>query len=50
MMRFHTGYPLDEGDLHDVLVLHERFGLAIPADYEELLRRAAPAAAAAGAS
>ena len=40
MMRFHTGYPLDEGDLHDVLVLHERFGLAIPADYEELLRSA----------
>jgi lincosamide nucleotidyltransferase A/C/D/E len=39
MMRFHTGHPLDEADLHDVLVLLERFGLAIPADYDELMRR-----------
>jgi lincosamide nucleotidyltransferase A/C/D/E len=39
MMSFHTGYPLDEDDLHDILVLHERFGLPIPADYDELRRR-----------
>jgi lincosamide nucleotidyltransferase A/C/D/E len=38
MMDFHTGYPLDERDLRDVLALHERFGLAIPAGYDELLR------------
>ena len=30
LMSFHTGYPPDEGDLHDVLALHERFDLAIP--------------------
>jgi lincosamide nucleotidyltransferase A/C/D/E len=39
MMRFHTGYPLDADDLHDVLALHERFGLPIPADYDDLRSR-----------
>jgi lincosamide nucleotidyltransferase A/C/D/E len=32
-MRSHTGYELDENDFHDVLVLHHRFGIPIPAEY-----------------
>jgi lincosamide nucleotidyltransferase A/C/D/E len=39
MMRFHTGYPLDDDDLHDVLALHARFGITIPAEYDELRAR-----------
>ncbi len=32
-MGSHTGYEVDDGDWHDVRLLHQRFGLAIPADY-----------------
>ena len=32
-MRSHTGYHVDEGDWHDVRLIHERFGLPIPGDY-----------------
>ena len=39
MMRFHSGYPLDANDLHDVLALHEHFGLEIPAHFDELRSR-----------
>jgi hypothetical protein len=29
----HTGYETDEDDYRDVLALHERFGLPLPAEY-----------------
>ena len=31
MVKFHSGYELDENDYHDVSALCERFGLALPA-------------------
>jgi lincosamide nucleotidyltransferase A/C/D/E len=40
MVEFHTGYELDENDLHDVLALHERFGVEIPSDYDQLRSKA----------
>lgn len=39
MVRFHSGYPLDENDYHDVKVLCQQFGFEIPADYAEFVRR-----------
>jgi lincosamide nucleotidyltransferase A/C/D/E len=30
MVKFHSGYPLDENDYHDVKVLCERFGFDLP--------------------
>lgn len=36
-MRSHTGYQLDENDYHDVRLLHGRFGIPIPAEYERFL-------------
>lgn len=35
IVRFHTGYPLDEDDYHDVKLLCERFGIKLPQEYEE---------------
>lgn len=32
-MRSHTGYEVDADDWHDVRLIHERFGLPVPADY-----------------
>jgi lincosamide nucleotidyltransferase A/C/D/E len=40
MVKFHTGYELDENDLHDVLALHERFGIPIPHDHAALRSKA----------
>lgn len=34
MVKFHTGYLLDEDDYHDVKSLCQRFGLALPAEYD----------------
>ena len=34
MVDFHTGYPLDENDYHDVKLLCERFGIALPQEHE----------------
>jgi lincosamide nucleotidyltransferase A/C/D/E len=34
MVKFHTGYKVDENDYHDVKVLCQRFGTTIPPDYE----------------
>jgi lincosamide nucleotidyltransferase A/C/D/E len=34
MVKFHAGYELDEDDYHDVSALCERFGIALPAEYE----------------
>ncbi len=38
MVRFHSGYQLDENDYLDVKALCERFGMALPADYEPFER------------
>lgn len=35
MVKFHSGYALDENDYHDVRLLCERFGIALPAEYEK---------------
>ncbi len=37
-MKFHTGYPLDENDYHDVLVLSRKFGLPIPPEYNRFMK------------
>jgi len=34
MVEFHTGYAVDENDYHDAKALCERFGIAIPKEYE----------------
>ena len=33
MVKFHTGYPLDENDYHDVKLLCQRFGIELPPEY-----------------
>ncbi len=33
LVKFHTGYPLDENDFHDVRLLCQRFELPLPAEY-----------------
>jgi hypothetical protein len=38
MVKFHTGYELDENDYHDVRLLCWRFGLEMPAEYGEFER------------
>ena len=38
MVKFHSGYELDENDYHDVSALCERFGIALPAEYERFTR------------
>jgi lincosamide nucleotidyltransferase A/C/D/E len=35
MVKFHTGYQLDENDYRDVKVLCQRFGIEVPSEYEE---------------
>ncbi len=37
LMEYHTGYPLDENDYHDVKQLARKFGLEIPDEYNEFL-------------
>jgi lincosamide nucleotidyltransferase A/C/D/E len=32
MVKFHSGYQLDENDFHDVLALCEKFGIEVPAE------------------
>jgi lincosamide nucleotidyltransferase A/C/D/E len=34
MVKFHSGYELDENDYRDISALCERFGIALPAEYE----------------
>jgi lincosamide nucleotidyltransferase A/C/D/E len=34
MVKFHTGYPLDENDYQDVKLLCRRFGIEMPSEYE----------------
>lgn len=33
LVRFHTGYDVDETDFRDVLALCQRFGIALPEEY-----------------
>lgn len=40
LVRFHSGYKLDENDYHDVKALCERFAIPIPADFADYERRA----------
>ncbi len=41
MVKFHSGYELDENDYCDVSALCERFGIALPAEYERFPREGA---------
>jgi lincosamide nucleotidyltransferase A/C/D/E len=34
LVKFHSGYELDENDHHDVRLLCERFGIVIPAEFK----------------
>ena len=38
MIRFHSGYELDENDYRDVSALCKRFGIALPAEYKRFTR------------
>lgn len=35
LVKFHTGYTLDENDYRDVKALCQRFGIGMPAEYDE---------------
>ena len=35
LIKFHSGYDLDENDFHDVLALCEKFGIEVPAEYRK---------------
>jgi lincosamide nucleotidyltransferase A/C/D/E len=39
LVKFHSGYPLDENDYHDVKVLCQHFGIKMPADFIEFVKR-----------
>ena len=34
MVKFHSGYEVDETDYHDVKALYQRFGIEMPAEFE----------------
>jgi lincosamide nucleotidyltransferase A/C/D/E len=38
LVRFHTGYEVDENDCQDVRLLCERFGLPLPDEYTKFSR------------
>lgn len=38
MVKFHTGYKLDENDYRDVKALCQRFGIDVPVEYEAFER------------
>jgi lincosamide nucleotidyltransferase A/C/D/E len=35
MVKFHSGYELDQNDFHDVLALCKKFGIEIPEEYRQ---------------
>jgi lincosamide nucleotidyltransferase A/C/D/E len=37
MVKFHTGYDVDEKDYHDVKALCEQFNISLPKDYEKFI-------------
>jgi lincosamide nucleotidyltransferase A/C/D/E len=39
LVKFHIGYELDENDYRDVKLLCERYGLDIPTEYAEFVRK-----------
>ncbi|NOH01583.1 MAG: aminoglycoside nucleotidyltransferase [Chloroflexi bacterium] len=39
MVKFHTGYKLDDNDYHDVKLLCQKFGIEIPPDYAEFIQK-----------
>jgi lincosamide nucleotidyltransferase A/C/D/E len=39
MVKFHTGYPLDDGDYHDVKLLCQKFGIEIPEEYDDFVEK-----------
>ena len=39
LVKFHTGYKLDENDYQDVRALCQRFVIQKPAEYDELVRK-----------
>ncbi len=41
MVKFHTGYKLDENDYYDVKALCRRFDIQLPSVYEEFEKKAA---------
>jgi len=41
LVRFHTGYTLDENDYQDVRNLCRRYGIDMPSEYDEFERKAA---------
>src|SRR6266542_6091476 len=41
MVKFHTGYELDENDYHDVRALCQRFGIEMPSEYDKFETKAA---------
>jgi lincosamide nucleotidyltransferase A/C/D/E len=41
MVKFHSGYELDENDYHDVSALCKRFGMILPTEYERFTRERA---------
>jgi len=38
LVKFHTGYELDENDYHDVRALCERFGITLPDEYRRFTK------------
>ena len=39
LVKFHTGYELDENDHQDVRLLCERFGIDMPDKYRKFIRK-----------
>lgn len=37
LVEYHSGYPLDENDYHDVRLLCEKFNLTMPPDFQSFL-------------
>jgi lincosamide nucleotidyltransferase A/C/D/E len=37
MVKFHSGYKLDENDYHDVKLLCKQFGIEMPKEYDEFV-------------
>jgi len=42
MVKFHSGYPLDENDYHDVKLLCQRFGFKLPEEYAGFVEKDSP--------
>jgi lincosamide nucleotidyltransferase A/C/D/E len=39
MVKFHSGYKLDENDYHDVKLLCEKYGIEMPREYNEFVSK-----------